>query len=112
MSASSTTCSSVTSSGIEREVRLRRRDEQVLGLGAVDRVAEAPATDGLVAVAVTALAEIAGQAGAALAARRDRADEDALADLVAGDARRRAPRSTPDRLVADDQARVGPDTRP
>ena len=76
----------------EREVRLGRRDEEVLGLRAVDRVAEAPAAEGLEAVAVAALAEVAGQAGAALAARRDRADEDALADLVAGDARRRARR--------------------
>ena len=84
------------------EVRLRRRDEEVLGLGAVDRVAEAPATKGLVAVAVAALAEVAGQAGAALAAGRDRADEDALADLVAGDADAEL-LDDADRLVADDQ---------
>ena len=97
--------------GDRREVRLGRRDEQVLGLRAVDRVAEAPAAEGLVAVAVAALAEVAGQAGAALAARRDRADEHALADLVAGHAGAEL-LDDADRLVADDQARLGPGTRP
>ena len=74
------------------EVGLGVRDEQVLGLGAVDRVAEPPAADRLVAGPVAALRQVPGQAGVALAARRDGADEHALADLVAGDARRRAPR--------------------
>ena len=87
-----------------REVGLGRRDEEVLGLRAVDRVAEAPAAEGLEALAVTALAEVARQAGATLAARRDRADEDALADLVAGDAGAEL-FDDADRLVADDQAR-------
>ena len=53
------------------QVGLGRRDEDVLGLRPVDGVAEAPAAHGLVALAVAALAEVAGQAGAALAARRD-----------------------------------------
>ena len=90
--------------GDVREVGLGRRDEQVLGLRAVDGVAEAPAADGLVAVAVAALAEVAGQAGSALAARRDRADEHALADLVAGHAGAELVDDA-HRLVADDQAR-------
>ena len=102
MSARRTTCSSVTPSGMQRQVRLGRRDEQVLGLGAVDGVAEAPAAERLEALAVAALAEVARQAGAALAARGDRADEDALADLVAGDAGAEL-LDDADGLVADDQ---------
>ena len=55
MSASSTTCSSVSSSGIFARLACADGHEQVLGLRAVDGVAEAPAADGLVAVAVAAL---------------------------------------------------------
>ena len=106
MSARSTTCSSVTPSGNGLRLAWAGGHEEVFGLGAVDRVAEAPATDGLEAVAMAALAEVAGQAGAALAAGGDRADEDALADLVAGDAGAELVDHA-DRLVADDQA--GPD---
>ena len=85
------------------QVGLRVRDEQVLGLRAVDRVAEAPAADGLVAGAVAALAQLAAEAGVALAARRDGADEHAVADLVAGDAGAEL-LDDPDGLVADDRA--------
>ena len=106
MSASRTTCSSVTSSGIFARLACAVGHEQVLGLRAVDGVAEAPAADGLVAGAVAALREVAGQAGVALAARRDGADEDALADLVAGHAGAEL-LDDADRLVADDQP--GPD---
>ncbi len=53
---------------------------------------------------MAALAEVAGQAGAALAARRDCADEHTLADLVAGDAGAELVDDA-DRLVADDQSR-------
>ena len=58
MSARSTTCSSDDAVGDGREVRLGRRHEQVLGLSAVDRVAEAPAAERLVAPAVAALAQV------------------------------------------------------
>ena len=62
------------------QVGLRVGDEDVLGLAAVDGVAEAPAADGLEAVAaVAALRRTARQAGAALAARRDGAGDDAVA---------------------------------
>ena len=88
-----------------RQVGLRRRDEQVLGLRAVDRVAEAPAADGLVAGPVAALREVPGEAGVALAARGDRADEHALADLVAGDPGAEL-LDHADRLMAEDQART------
>ena len=91
MSASRTTCSSLSSSGIVRQVRLRVRHQEVLGLRAVDRVAEAPAADRLVAAAVSALRPLRRQAGPALAARRDRADQDALAD---GEALTPAPSSS------------------
>ena len=102
MSASRTTCSSVSAVGDLGQVGLRVRDEQVLGLRAVDRVAEAPAADRLVAAAVTALGRLADEAGVALAARRDRADEDAVADLVADDAGTELVDDA-DRLVADDE---------
>ena len=85
------------------EVGLRVRHQQVLGLRAVDRVAKAPAADGLVAAAVAALRQVAGQAGAALAARRDCADQHAVADLIAGDTEAEF-FDDADRLVADDQA--------
>ena len=92
------------------EVRLRGWNEQVFGLRAIDGVAEPPAADRLVAAAVAALARLPGEARAALAARRDRADEDALADLVAGDAGAELVDDA-DRLMADDEARLGPDIR-
>ena len=104
MSGHSRTSSSASPSGIFAEVRLRVGNEDVLGLAAVDRVAEAPAADRLVAVAaVTALRRVARQARAALAARRDRAGDHAIADGVAGDARAQR-LDHADRLVADDQA--------
>ena len=105
MSASSTTCSSVRLVRDLGQVGLRVRHEQVLGLRAVDRVAEAPAADRLVAGAVAALREAPDEAGAALAAGGDRADQDAIADLVAGDARTELVDDA-DRLVADDEPRL------
>jgi hypothetical protein len=88
-----------------RQIRLRARHEQVLRLRAVDGVAEAPAADGLVAAAVAALREFAGEAGVALTARGDGADDDAIADRVAGHADSQL-FDDADWLVADDQARL------
>src|SRR4029079_5016836 len=67
------------------EIGLGGWHEQVLGLRAVDGVAEPPAADGLEAGPVSALGEVTGEAGVALAARGDGSDEDALTDLVTGD---------------------------
>jgi hypothetical protein len=87
------------------QIGLRARDEEVLGLRAVDGVAEAPAADRFVAVAVSALRELAGEAGVALAAWGDGAHDDALADRVAGHADSEL-FDDADRLVADDEARL------
>ena len=63
-----------------REVRLRVGDEDVLGLAAIDRVAEAPPADGLEAVSsMTALSAISRETRSALAARRYGTDDDAVA---------------------------------
>ncbi len=105
MSARSTTCSSVRPSGILRQVGLGIGDQQVFGLRAVDRVAEAPAADRLVAPAVAALRLVLREAGAALAAGGDGADEHPVADLVARHAGSQL-FDHADRLVADDQARA------
>ena len=59
------------------------RHQQVLRLSAIDGVPEAPTAHGFAA----ALRVVAVQARMALSARRDRADDDALPDAVAGDAR-------------------------
>ena len=105
MSARSTTCSSETLVGDGREVRLGGRHQQVLRLRAVDGVAEAPAAERLVAPAVAALAQVARQAGATLAAGRDGPDQHSIADLVASDTRAEL-LDDADRLVADDEARA------
>ena len=86
MSASNTTCSSRQLVRNLREVRLRVRHKQIFGLRAVDRVAEPPAAERFHAFAMTALRPLRRQTGPALPARRDRADQDAIADLVSGDA--------------------------
>ena len=86
------------------QVGLGVRDEQVLGLGPVDRVPEPPAADRLVPVAVPALGQVARQTGVALAARRDRPDQHPVAGLVAGDAGAEL-LDDADRLMPDDQAR-------
>jgi hypothetical protein len=85
MSASRTTCSSVSDVGDLGQVGLRVGNEEILGLRAVDGVAEAPAADRLVARAVPALRRLAAEAGVALTAGRDGADKDAVTDLVADD---------------------------
>ena len=54
---------------------------------------------------MAALREVAGQAGVALAAGRDCPDEDALADVVADDARTQL-LDDADGLVAEDQSRL------
>ena len=77
MSGHSSTSSSVELVGNRREVGARVGHEQVLGPRAVDGVAEAPAAERAAALRVRAV-----QAVEALAARRDRADDDALADRV------------------------------
>ena len=68
--------------GNRRQVGARIGNEQVLGPRAVDGVAEAPAAERAAALRVRAV-----QAVEALAARRDRADDHALADVY----RARAP---------------------
>jgi hypothetical protein len=86
-----------------REIGLRVRDSHVFGLRAVDGVSEAPAAGRLVAFAVAALRQKPGQAGVALPARRDRPDQDAVADGIADNAGANF-LDHPDRLVADDAA--------
>ena len=66
------------------KVRLRIWHEQIFGLRAVDRVAEAPAADRFDAFAVAALRPLRRQTGATLPAGRDRADENPIANLVSG----------------------------
>ena len=84
MSASKTTCSSVSVVRNLGEVRLRVWHKQIFGLRAVDGVAESPAADRLNTFAVAALRPLRGQTGAALTAGRDRADQNAITDLVSG----------------------------
>src|SRR6185503_4734516 len=62
------------------EVRHRIGHQNVLGLTSVDRVAKPPAPDRLSAT----LGRIATKARVALAARRDRSGDDALAEAVTG----------------------------
>ena len=87
------------------QVGLGRRHEQVLGLRAVDRVAEPPAADGLEAGPVAALGQVAGEAGVALAARGDGPDQHPLAGLVPGHAGAEL-LDDAHRLMAEDQARA------
>src|SRR6185369_1580455 len=69
------------------EVRLRVGHEHELGLTAVDGVAEAPSADGFIAVThMAALRGRARQAGAALPAGRDGADDYTVAARIADDA--------------------------
>ena len=69
-----------------RQVRLGVGDAEILGLDAVDRVAEPPAADHLPVVLVAgALRLDVGLAVEAGAAGSDRADQHPVADLVAGD---------------------------
>ena len=88
MSGSISTCSSVSASGIDREVGPRVGHQQVLGPRAVDGVAEAPSAERPLHCEWTRV-----QAVEALSARRDGADDHPLADVVVAlEARRRAPR--------------------
>src|SRR6185503_15769153 len=87
------------------EVRLRVRNADVLGLRSLDRVAQPPAAEGPVALVLAALRQVPGQARAALATRRDRSDQHAIADRVAGDARAELLDDT-HRLVPDDAAGI------
>jgi hypothetical protein len=97
---------------IRQPVRHRRQvphwigDADVFRLAAVDRVAEPPAAERLgVALwgTAAALGLVAIKAGQALAARRDGANDDALAELVARYARTQL-LDDPDRFVADNTA--------
>ncbi len=81
-----------------REIRLREWHQHVFGLRSVDRVAEPPAPDG-----AAALRWIAAQAVVALSAGRDGADENAVADLVAGYADAEFVNHA-DRFVSNDEA--------
>ena len=81
-----------------RQVGARVGHEQVLGPGAVDGVAEAPAAERAMALRVHAV-----QAVEALAARRDGADDDALADRVVLVEAAPELLDDADRLVAEDQ---------
>ena len=92
------------------EIGLRVRHEKIFRLCAVDRVAETPAANCFASVAVSALRPLRGQTGATLTARRDRADQDAIANLVTGHAFTEFFNHT-DRFVPDNQARTSPDIR-
>ena len=89
-----------------RQVGLGVGNAEVVGLDAVDRVAEAPAADHLPVVLVArALRLGVGLAEEAGAARRDRADQHPVADLVARDGVAELVDDA-DRLVADDPPRL------
>ena len=107
MSGSIRTCSSVSASGNDRQVRARMRDEQILGPGSVDGVAEAPAPERPAALRVRRV-----QAVEALPARRDGPDDHPLPDpeLVVEPFAELV--DDADRLVPEDQPRRGPGTRP
>ena len=113
MSGHISTCSSVSPSGTGREVGHGVGHQHVLGLAAVDGVAEAPAAHRLPAVlgAGPVLRMAAAQAGLAVPARRDRAGDDPLALAVALHGRAEL-LDHADRLMADGQALGRPDTRP
>jgi len=59
-------------------------NKQILGLRTIDRITKSPAADCFNTLAVSALSPLRGQTGAALTARRDRADQNAVADFVSG----------------------------
>ena len=105
MSASRTTCSSVTSSGIGVRFACADGTSRYSAWAPLMVLPKRQPPSASIASAVAALAEVAGQARAALAARRDRADEDALADLVPGDAGAEL-LDDADRLMADDEPRA------
>jgi len=65
------------------QVRLRIRNQQIFSLCAIDRIAETPAADGFDAFPVAALRPLAGQTGATLTARRNCADQNAIANFIA-----------------------------
>src|SRR5688572_8880567 len=79
-----------------REIRARVRHEQVLGPCAIDRIAKAPASQRPAALRVRAV-----QAIKALAAWRDRADDDTLSDSVMCVQTRTKLLDDADRLVAE-----------
>ena len=87
--------------GNRREIRASVGDEQILGPGAVDGVAEAPAAKRPVALRVRRV-----EAVETLPARRDGADDDALSDevVVLQPVTERV--DHPDRLVAEDETRL------
>ena len=96
-----------------REVGHGVGHQHVLGLAAVDGVAEPPAADRLPAVrrAGAVLRVAAAQAGVAVPARRDGAGDHPLALAVALHGRAEL-LDHADRLVADGQALGRPDIRP
>ena len=87
------------------EVGLCVGHAQILGLRAVDRISETPSTERFISFAVTALCRMARQACAALAARCDRADQHAFAELVARNALANLFNNA-DRFVTDHEARL------
>src|SRR5688500_10820709 len=88
-----------------RQVGLRVGDEQILGMSTVDRVSKPPAAAGFVSAAVSALCLMTTEARAALAAWCDCADQNTIANAIAGDSRPELIDHA-DRLMADDQARL------
>ena len=80
------------------QIRLREWNQQIFSLRAVDRIAESPAADG-----AAALREIASEAIETLSARRDCADQNAVAHFVPSDADAEFMNHS-DRLVADCEA--------
>ena len=87
--------------GNRREIRPRVGHEQILGPGAVDRVAEPPAARRPVALRIRTV-----EARVALPARRDGADDHALADVVLGLETLAEGVNHPDGLVAEHQSRL------
>src|SRR5690348_2008932 len=79
-----------------RQIRLRRRNEKIFSLRAVDGVAEFPSANG-----PAALGQIAAKAIFALAAGSDRTDEDAVADRIARHTHAKFVNHA-DRFMADD----------
>jgi hypothetical protein len=65
------------------QVRLRIWNQQIFSLCAIDRIAETPSADCFDAFAVAALCPLAGQTGATLTARRNCADQNAIANFIA-----------------------------
>ena len=111
MSASNTTCSSRQVIRNLGQIRLRVWHKQIFGLRAVDGVAESPAADRFAHLRQWPhCAHCADKQAAALTARRDRADQNAVTDLVPRTTLRRVLRS-PRPVRVRSPVQVSPDIR-